>query len=482
MKSKNRLTALLVVGVMLSSGAVSQLREQGMSMGIGVGATLGVTDVTSNSSQFMTRGFLRYPLSKALLGEIGFGVSRMGGDDYLTEVIPIDYRFVVSPFAFEAWNPYVYAGGGAIHYDVKQPPANPTATSLKGWTGFIPAGIGVQVKLSDGIVLEASGGYNYTFSKNLNGILATKNDAYLSGLVGLTIYGESPNADPDRDGLTNAEEKQLGTNPRVADTDGDGLSDGDEVFKYKTNPLKADSDGDGLSDGDEVLKYHTDPNKADTDGDGLNDGDEVMKYHTDPLKADTDGDGLSDGDEVLKYHTDPLKADTDGDGLKDGDEVMKYHTDPLKADTDGGSVNDGTEVANGTNPLDPSDDVPKPKKEELKIEAGKAIVLEGVVFETGKSVITPSSETVLEQAYNTLAQNPEVGVEIRGYTDNAGKASTNVKLSQSRAESVMAWLIAKGISADRVTAKGYGPADPVAPNTTPEGKAKNRRIEFFRTK
>ncbi len=492
--------ALAIVG---TCTAFAQLRDQGLSMGLSGGATQGVTDVTSNVRQFFARGFLRYPLLKGVSGEIGAGVGRMGGSDYMTEIVPLDYRFVLSPFAAEKWNPYFYAGAGALFYDVKQPPEKPTSTKLDGWTAFVPVGIGAQIKINDGLVFEASGGYNYIFSKNVNGIVETKNDGYLSGMVGLTLYGESPNADPDGDGLTNAEEKQLGTNPKVADTDGDGLNDGDEVHKYKTDPLKADSDGDGLTDGDEVLKYKTDPNKADTDGDGLTDGEEiltyktdplkadtdgdglkdgeeVLKYKTDPLKADTDGDGLNDGEEVLKYKTDPLKADTDGDGLNDGEEVLKYKTDPLKADTDGGSVNDGVEVARGTNPLDPSDDVPK--KEELKVEAGKAIVLEGVVFESGKSVITPSSETVLEQAYNTLAQNPEIAIEIRGYTDNAGKTKANVKLSQSRADAVRAWLLAKGIAAERVTSKGYGPETPVAPNTTPEGKARNRRIEFFRTK
>jgi outer membrane protein OmpA-like peptidoglycan-associated protein len=482
MKSPLFLSILLVLGMLASFTGVAQLRDQGISMGVGAGVTLGVTDVTANTSQYIARGFLRYPLTKALLGEFGLGVGRVGGDDYKTEIIPIDYRFVFSPFSMPTWNPYVYAGGGAVHYSVRQLPSNPTATNLDSWAAFVPAGIGAQFKIVDGILFEVSGGYNYIFSKNINGITETKNDGYLSGIVGLTLYGESPNADPDGDGLTNAEEKQLGTNPKVADTDGDGLSDGDEVFKYKTNPLKADSDGDGLKDGEEVLTYKTDPNKADTDGDGLSDGDEILKYKTDPLKADTDGDGLNDGDEVMKYKTDPLKADTDGDGLNDGEEVMKYKTDPLKADTDGGTVNDGTEVARGTNPLDPSDDVPKPKKEELVVEAGKAIVLDGVVFETGKSLINATSESVLGQAYNTLAQNPEISVEIRGYTDNIGKAASNIKLSQARAEAVRAWLITKGISAERVTAKGFGPENPVAPNTTPEGKAKNRRIEFFRTK
>jgi OOP family OmpA-OmpF porin len=138
------------------------------------------------------------------------------------------------------------------------------------------------------------------------------------------------------------------------------------------------------------------------------------------------------------------------------------------------------EVQRGTNPLDPADDVPK--KEQLKVEVGKSIALEGVTFATGSAKLTKESETVLEKAYNTLAQNPEVMVEIQGHTDSAGKRASNVKLSQGRADAVKAWLVAKGVAASRIGTKGYGPDKPVAPNTTADGRAKNRRIEFFRTK
>ena len=481
---------LLLCVTSLALPSQGQYSDQGLGGGIGFGGTFGHTQLRDRDGRFLARGFLRYQLVRHLQGEIGAALGRVAGPEYSTTIVPIDYRFVVSPFSFEKWNPYLYAGAGVLHYDVEQIPSNAAPDAkLKGWTGIIPAGVGLQFRLDDRISFEMSGGFNYSFTDELNAVKEGSNplpggptkDAYWTYLLGLTVSGESGDADPDHDGLTNREEKQLGTNPKVADTDGDGLSDGDEVNKYHTNPLKADSDGDGLSDGDEVMKYQTDPMKGDTDGDGLSDGDEVMKYHTDPLKADSDGDGLNDGDEVMKYHTDPLKADTDGDGLNDGDEVMKYHTDPLKADTDGGSVNDGTEVARGTDPLNPADDVPA-KKEELNVEVGKAIVLEGIVFATGKADITPESEPLLDKAYNTLAQNPDITVEIQGYTDNVGKKAANMKLSQSRADAVKGWLVQKGIAADRVTAKGYGPEKPVADNKTAEGRQKNRRIEFFRVK
>ncbi|MDP4117227.1 MAG: OmpA family protein, partial [Bacteroidota bacterium] len=361
--------------------------------------------------------------------------------------------------------------------------------------GILPVGIGYKLALGESADMDFNMGATMTTTDNLNYFKNGKMpDYYYFAGVGV-MFGGGPK-DADHDGLLNWQEEQLGTNPKNPDTDGDGLSDGDEVMKYHTNPLKADTDGDGLSDYDEIMKYHTNPLKADTDGDGLNDGEEVLTYKTDPLKADTDGDGLSDGDEVMKYktdplkidtdgdglsdydeimkyHTDPLNADTDGDGLKDGEEVMKYKTDPLKADTDGGSVNDCVEVGRGSNPLNPNDDV-------MKI--GDAVVLEGITFETNKAVIKPESEITLKKVLQTLKFNPDVFVEIAGYTDNVGKDKSNMILSLRRAEAVKQWLVDKGIDFARMETKGYGKAFPIASNDTPEGREKNRRIEFKRTK
>jgi outer membrane protein OmpA-like peptidoglycan-associated protein len=479
-------TVFMVVGLLLllTLPALGQFKEQGFGAGISFGTARGMMDGTADKAGSAVRGFVRFPLVKSyLFGEVGMGVTQLKGTalDYTTEMIPVDYRFLLSPVPGDVFSPYLYAGVGALHFEVKDPTKGYNSDSkTDGFTVVMPVGVGLPLAVSDNLGLEVSGGINPTLSKSLNSLTTGKNDGYWNASVGLFWRGASGGADPDNDGLTTDQEKQLGTDPKNPDSDGDGLKDGDEINTYHTSPLKIDTDGDGLSDYDEVMKYHTNPLKADSDGDGLNDGDELLKYKTDPLKVDTDGDGLSDGEEVLKYKTDPLKLDTDGDGLNDGDEVSKYHTDPLKADTDGGSVSDGKEVANGTNPLDPSDDVPKPKV--VPMEVGKAMVLKGIVFETSKATIDPSSEATLTEAYTTLKENPEIAVEVRGYTDNVGKIASNKSLSLHRAEAVRAWLVAKGIDASRIGVKGFGPDSPIGDNTTAEGRALNRRIEFFRTK
>ena len=165
-------------------------------------------------------------------------------------------------------------------------------------------------------------------------------------------------ADPDDDGLTSAEEEDLGTDPDDPDTDGDGIPDGAEVRgDNPTDPNDPDTDGDGLCDGGEAVLGECDAGE-DRNGDGGLDAGE-----TDPNDPDTDGGGVEDGAEVSADATDPLDptddrgGDFDDDGLTNEDEA-DAGTDPSDPDTDGGGVNDGVEVnEDGTDPLDPADDV-----------------------------------------------------------------------------------------------------------------------------
>lgn len=99
---------------------------------------------------------------------------------------------------------------------------------------------------------------------------------------------------------------------------GVGSSEGDTSFELlAAGAGPVDTDGDGLTDDDEINLYGTNPLVADSDGDGLNDGVEINDHLTDPLSSDSDGDGLTDGEEVLDLGTNPLSADTDGDGVND---------------------------------------------------------------------------------------------------------------------------------------------------------------------
>ena len=156
--------------------------------------------------------------------------------------------------------------------------------------------------------------------------------------------------DSDGDGLTDTEEAGIGTDPFIADTDDDGLLEGEEVETYQTNPLVADTDDDGLLDGAEVNEHETDPRNPDSDLDLLNDGDEI-ENNTDPRVVDTDQDGVSDGAEVSQG-TDPLQQDSDRDQLLDGQENQTCPR-PLTPDSDSDGLIDGTD-RDPCNPANPA--------------------------------------------------------------------------------------------------------------------------------
>ena len=106
-------------------------------------------------------------------------------------------------------------------------------------------------------------------------------------------------------------------------------------------------------------------------------------------------------------------------------------------------------------------------------------MLDGVNFDNDSARLRPESITILDNAAATLKEWGEVKVEVAGYTDAASSTAYNLTLSQRRAETVRAYLIQHGIAAERLTARGYGEAQPVADNKTAAGRAKNRRVELI---
>lgn len=217
----------------------------------------------------------------------------------------------------------------------------------------------------------------------------------------LEVIEGDPGTDTDADGLTDLQEAFYQINPESDDSDGDAISDVDELAEYGTDPLLPDTDDDGILDANELFVHGTDPMNLDTDGDILYDGGELV-YNTDPLNPDSDSDRLTDGEEVYFAETEPDDPDTDGDGANDFDEMVngtnplrapesnrssrsesatepvqpseplaqptgrgdtdgdgltdpqeeRFGTDPLDGDSDGDGVNDSNEIAAGTNPLD----------------------------------------------------------------------------------------------------------------------------------
>jgi outer membrane protein OmpA-like peptidoglycan-associated protein len=113
-----------------------------------------------------------------------------------------------------------------------------------------------------------------------------------------------------------------------------------------------------------------------------------------------------------------------------------------------------------------------------QIVVGSKMVLKNIFFETGKATIMDASIPEMDRVVQMMKDNPDLKLEISGFTDNVGSVASNTKLSQARAQSVVNYLVLQGIDKSRLTAKGYGPLQPVASNKTKAGKEKNRRVEF----
>ena len=255
------------------------------------------------------------------------------------------------------------------------------------------------------------------------------------------------------------------------DTDGDGVYDKEDACP-DTAGLKEfngcpDADGDGIKDSDDAC-----PNVAglaamngcpDADGDGVADKDDMCP-NSKGTKAnkgcpDSDGDGVVDKDDKCTSVAGPAAnagcpwPDTDGDGVLDKDDKCLTVAGPAS--------NNGC-------------------PETVISEDGKLsmdVFAKSILFNTGKSSFKTGVTSQLNGMYDIINKFPRANFIIRGYTDSVGTASSNLRLSDRRANAVRDYLIKKGVNASRLTAKGYVEESPVDTNTTRAGRANNRRVE-----
>src|SRR5213594_3708624 len=207
--------------------------------------------------------------------------------------------------------------------------------------------------------------------------------------------------------------------------------------------------------------------------------------------SDADGDGVPDKRDACPSTphgatVDPrgCPSDADKDGVPDGLDQCP-NTPPGTevdavgctriADSDGDGVDDTKDKCPGTAPGTRVDASGCPI---LFTPERTPVILRGVTFETGRSALKLESHTVLDIVAQSLLDNPYIRIEIAGYTDTTGAPATNLRLSQARAAAVRAYLAGRGVAPGRMVARGYGAANPIAPNTTLDGRAQNRRVEL----
>ncbi|MBX3183514.1 MAG: OmpA family protein [Polyangiaceae bacterium] len=172
----------------------------------------------------------------------------------------------------------------------------------------------------------------------------------------------------------------------------------------------------------------------------------------DALDACPDTPGVANLDPKLNG----CPLDTDGDGIIDSEDACPGEAGPKHEDP----------KLHGCPPS-------------VRVEGKQIVILEQVRFATGSHVILPESFPLLKQVADVLQGHPDIArVAVDGHTDNVGQLNKNLTLSRQRAAAVLRHLVEQGVDERRLEARGFGPRRPIEPNTTAEGRAKNRRVEF----
>ncbi|MFO0727444.1 MAG: OmpA family protein [Myxococcota bacterium] len=206
-----------------------------------------------------------------------------------------------------------------------------------------------------------------------------------------------------------------------------------------------------------------------------------------PPPADADQDGVLDAQDRCPDEAGPPPdgcpdPDPDHDGVLGNNDQCPTEAGVAPhgcPDTDGDGIRDSVDQcpdqAETKNGYKDADGCPDELPAEVKRFSG---AIPGINFLSGSAIIQPSSFPLLDKAAEVLKEYAMVRLEIGGHTDNQGPAELNRRLSSERAEAVRSYLEAKGVDPERLSAKGYGPDQPIADNRTAAGRSKNRRIEF----
>jgi len=352
----------------------------------------------------------------------------------------------------------------------------------------IHGALGDRIFLGDRVAMRLE--VRAIYSPSTNAPFGPDWAGHIVGTLGLSALFGGELRDLDGDGVADNKDACPGTptgavvDPRGCPTDADGDAVYNGLDACPNTPMGAhvdargcptDADQDGVYDGIDqcpgtptTAKVDAKGCPTDADSDGVPDG--VDQCPNTPAGAvvdatgcpvDSDKDGVPDG--LDKCPNTPAGTEVDTSGCQ------------VSKDSDGDGVDDSKDTCPGTAAGTRVDASGCPI---LFTPERTPVILRGVNFETGKSALKPESYTILDIVAGSLIGNPDIRIEIAGYTDNTGTAAVNTRLSQARAEAVRAYLVSKGVHLERLLARGYGPANPVATNTTAAGRAQNRRVEL----
>ena len=499
MKKQFLITLILFVSLSLSISAQNNVADWGVGFSIGKtqydgdrGSNMFFGNPYNQHIGFRVGRYINPLLDVKLAG----GVGKVGADDGTLDGT-FDVNMLHANLAVHAnlsrdtrFNPFVSAGIGYASFSGSAR----NATDDSGMT--IPLGAGLKWNLSDDVYAFYHGQYNLYSGDEYDNFVADGNDRHFIHELGLNFnlgkedrdgdkVADSKDACPDTPGL-----KEYDGCP---DSDLDGIIDGEDdcpmvagLAEYRGCP---DTDGDGIIDGDdacpEVAGDAMYAGCPDTDGDGIGDNlDEcpeesgVSKYNGCPV-PDTDGDGFDDDNDNCINTPGDLNGcpDRDDDGTADKDDGCPDTPGSINAygcpDGDGDGVADKDDECPeeaGLAELNGCPKVRKPTPEEIINSYESPHIL----FERG-TVPAEGYQESIDSIVQFANDYPNAYLNIGGYSDSQGSESSNMRISQRRARKVYDSLVKAGVDPERLTYEGYGEADPVADNSTPEGRKLNRR-------
>lgn len=372
--------------------------------------------------------------------------------------------------------------GAGIHALITLPDINNNIIYRNEWTGiFLESVRSTRTSIDHNVILE--NGYCGIFCAHRTEVLARNNILTANKQYGIFV---APEAHKTRIINNNIYGNRLPNNgdavvqPNNIQKPPNFIAAGHPAFNYFVKPVSpCKGKGENGTDIGLITEQMVVVMATDRDGDGI--PDEVDQCPDVP----EDKDGFEDQDGCPDF-------DNDKDGIYDAQDQCP--NDP--EDRDGFQDLDGCPDTDNdkdgiTDALDKCPNQPETLNsykdedgcpDEKPVEIKQTMTLTGVNFKTASAELLEESYFMLEKVYNSLEAFSNVRVEIGGHTDNQGGDSYNMALSNDRAKAVMNYLVERGISADRITARGYGKTRPVASNDTPEGRAKNRRVEVVPVK
>jgi len=398
---------------------------------------------------------------------------------------------------------YLKAGGGTTKYGSNCPSGS--TSTLCANSGLLLGGAGFRVGLTPTIMTRAE----IEVSRNKS---STRNLSNVGANIGLSLMlGSKPIADNDGDGVQNNRDRCPNT-PKGAQVDGRGCpsdEDGDGVpngidrcpgtaagASVDEQGCPKDSDGDNIPDGidkcpDTPAGVLVDPNGCakDSDGDGIPDGldrcSETPRGATvDALgcPGDEDGDGVLDG--LDRCPRTPTGAAVQPNGCMAGQAAGQPapSVSPTPADTTPKRPRPG--VRNPPRVQQPAPtqaQAPPPTpKPSAAAATGKIVAgaIPGVGFAPGTARLTQASYVALDSIAEILVADPSTTVEVSAHTDNSVSQAEGMRLTGLQADAVRDYLVTRGVPYQQVVSKGYGSTVPRTPDTTPNGRAANRRVEI----